>query len=85
MLALTIIMLQWLYNLNSVDIIFVQDDVRVPGTTWTQELVWCLVHGRDHKDVSVNMMTRFPFLEWVATNIALYYSVVYYSSTKAAS
>ncbi|KAK3882912.1 hypothetical protein Pcinc_005484 [Petrolisthes cinctipes] len=46
-----------------------QDDIWVVtypkcGTTWTQELVWCLVNGLDHKDASLTLMTRFPFFEW---------------------
>ncbi|XP_018018991.1 luciferin sulfotransferase isoform X2 [Hyalella azteca] len=34
------------------------------GTTWTQELVWCLVRGLDHSLSSKPLMNRFPFFEW---------------------
>lgn len=34
------------------------------GTTWTQEVVWCLVHGLDNEKGKSNLMTRFPFFEW---------------------
>ena len=35
------------------------------GTSWTQELVWCMVHGLDHELVNTNIRTRSPFLEIV--------------------
>ncbi|XP_066943138.1 luciferin sulfotransferase-like isoform X1 [Macrobrachium rosenbergii] len=34
------------------------------GTTWTQEVVWCLVHGLNTEEGKQNLMTRFPFFEW---------------------
>ncbi|XP_028981879.1 sulfotransferase 4A1 [Diachasma alloeum] len=33
------------------------------GTTWTQEMVWCISHNLDFKGAEVNLTTRFPFLE----------------------
>ncbi|XP_071550990.1 luciferin sulfotransferase-like isoform X2 [Panulirus ornatus] len=48
-----------------------QDDVWVitypkSGTTWMQEVVWCLVRGFDHPAGSQVLMRRFPFFEWDA-------------------
>ncbi|XP_042242248.1 luciferin sulfotransferase-like [Homarus americanus] len=34
------------------------------GTTWMQELVWCLVHGLNHEAAHQSLMKRFPFYEW---------------------
>ncbi|XP_050718949.1 sulfotransferase 1E1-like isoform X1 [Eriocheir sinensis] len=34
------------------------------GTTWTQELVWCLMHGCDSPEGKQELMRRFPFLEF---------------------
>ena len=47
-----------------------EDDIWVvtfpkSGTSWTQELVWCMVHGLDHELVNTNIRTRSPFLEIV--------------------
>ncbi|XP_045593480.1 luciferin sulfotransferase [Procambarus clarkii] len=33
------------------------------GTTWTQEVVWCLVKDTKSPEASLEMMKRFPFLE----------------------
>ena len=35
------------------------------GTTWTQELVWCLIKGMDDPNGKKPLMERFPFFEWV--------------------
>ncbi|KAK8398215.1 hypothetical protein O3P69_003852 [Scylla paramamosain] len=34
------------------------------GTTWTQEIVWCLLHGQDSPDAKLELMKRFPFFEF---------------------
>ncbi|XP_050719358.1 sulfotransferase 1B1-like [Eriocheir sinensis] len=34
------------------------------GTTWTQELVWCLLHDRNSPEAKMPLMSRFPFLEF---------------------
>ena len=34
------------------------------GTTWTQELVWCLIKGMDDPNGKKPLMERFPFFEW---------------------
>ncbi|KAK3858164.1 hypothetical protein Pcinc_035623 [Petrolisthes cinctipes] len=57
------------FHQRYLDFIVKPDDVWVmtypkSGTTWTQEIIWCLIHGMDHKDASFNLMTRFPFFEW---------------------
>nr|UKB93136.1 sulfotransferase 1 family member D1-like protein [Callinectes sapidus] len=46
-----------------------KDDVWVitypkSGTTWMQEVTWCVLKGIDHPDTSLNLMKRFPFFEW---------------------
>ncbi|XP_063992922.1 uncharacterized protein LOC135170796 [Diachasmimorpha longicaudata] len=33
------------------------------GTTWTQEMVWCISHDLDFKGAHIDLATRFPFLE----------------------
>lgn len=33
------------------------------GTTWTQEMVWLLIHNMDYDGAKVALDTRFPFLE----------------------
>lgn len=33
------------------------------GTTWTQELVWLLIHNFDYEGAKTRLDTRFPFLE----------------------
>ncbi|XP_065218897.1 luciferin sulfotransferase-like [Planococcus citri] len=34
------------------------------GTTWTQEMVWCLANGQDHRAVQKHINQRFPFFEF---------------------
>ncbi|XP_045132955.1 luciferin sulfotransferase-like isoform X2 [Portunus trituberculatus] len=34
------------------------------GTTWTQEIVWGLLHGLDSPDIKLELMKRFPFFEF---------------------
>lgn len=34
------------------------------GTTWTQEMVWCILHKLDFEGAKAKLMTRFPFFEW---------------------
>uniref|UniRef100_A0A0P4VZL1 Sulfotransferase domain-containing protein n=1 Tax=Scylla olivacea TaxID=85551 RepID=A0A0P4VZL1_SCYOL len=34
------------------------------GTTWMQEVTWCVVMGIDHPQISLPLMMRFPFFEW---------------------
>lgn len=34
------------------------------GTTWIQEMVWCLLHGRDSPEVKVELIKRFPCFEF---------------------
>jgi len=34
------------------------------GTTWSTELAWCVLHGKDHTDVTKPLPTRAPFFEW---------------------
>ncbi|XP_037777501.1 luciferin sulfotransferase-like isoform X1 [Penaeus monodon] len=46
-----------------------KDDVWVitypkSGTTWTQELAWCLLHGRETEAGKQGLMRRFPFFEF---------------------
>ncbi|XP_065211068.1 luciferin sulfotransferase-like [Planococcus citri] len=36
------------------------------GTTWVQEMVWCLANGIDHEDVKKHINDRFAFLEFSA-------------------
>ncbi|XP_027208509.1 luciferin sulfotransferase [Penaeus vannamei] len=46
-----------------------KDDVWVvtypkAGTTWTQELVWCLMFDMDSEEAKLELMKRFPFFEF---------------------
>jgi len=34
------------------------------GTTWSTELTWCVLHGKDHTDVTKPLPARAPFFEW---------------------
>jgi len=34
------------------------------GTTWSTELAWCVLHGKDHTDVTKPLPIRSPFFEW---------------------
>ncbi|KAG7157953.1 Luciferin sulfotransferase-like 3 [Homarus americanus] len=34
------------------------------GTTWTQELVWCLMKDKDSPEAQLELMKRFPFFEY---------------------
>lgn len=36
------------------------------GTTWVQEMVWLIANDLDYKGAEVNLMSRFPFLEYGA-------------------
>ncbi|XP_029040843.2 luciferin sulfotransferase-like [Osmia bicornis bicornis] len=45
-----------------------EDDVWVcsfpkTGTTWTQEMVWCIANNLDYEGAKVPLAERFPFLE----------------------
>ncbi|XP_011302859.1 sulfotransferase 1 family member D1 [Fopius arisanus] len=33
------------------------------GTTWTQEMVWCLAHNADLEGAKIDLSDRFPFFE----------------------
>jgi len=33
------------------------------GTTWTQEMVWCIANDLDYKDAQVDLEKRFPYFE----------------------
>lgn len=35
----------------------------VPGTTWTQEMVWCIAKDLDFEGAKQFLPERFPFLE----------------------
>nr|XP_053633875.1 luciferin sulfotransferase-like isoform X2 [Cherax quadricarinatus] len=46
-----------------------QDDTWVvsypkSGTTWTQELVWCLINDPKSPEANLELMKRFPFFEF---------------------
>ncbi|KAL7639246.1 UNVERIFIED_CONTAM: hypothetical protein RMT77_009734 [Armadillidium vulgare] len=34
------------------------------GTTWTQEMVWCLLHNLDYEKAKVVLTKRFPYFEY---------------------
>lgn len=34
------------------------------GTTWTQEMVWCLLFSLDNPRINEPLTKRFPFFEW---------------------
>ncbi|CAL4120989.1 unnamed protein product, partial [Meganyctiphanes norvegica] len=34
------------------------------GTTWTQEMVWCILNKLDFEGAKAKLMIRFPFFEW---------------------
>ncbi|XP_065216849.1 luciferin sulfotransferase-like [Planococcus citri] len=36
------------------------------GTTWVQEMVWCLANGKHHEDIRKPINDRFQFLEFSA-------------------
>lgn len=33
------------------------------GTTWTQEMVWCIANDLDYEGAKLRLPERFPFLE----------------------
>ena len=40
--------------------------VIVKGTTWTQEMVWCIMNNQDYKTAKeISLETRVPFFEYV--------------------
>lgn len=38
------------------------------GTTWVQEMVWCIANDLDFEAAQESMMVRFPFLEFSSTS-----------------
>lgn len=44
----------------------------VTGTTWTQEMVWCIANNVDLMAAEKLLLKRFPFLEYLNFVQALY-------------
>ena len=41
------------------------------GTTWTQEMVWCIINNFDYKTAKgISLETRVPFFEYVGISDA---------------
>lgn len=47
------------------DFIYFLKQIILLGTTWTQEMMWMIVHNLNMVGAEVNIIERFPFLEYV--------------------
>ncbi|KAL7644377.1 UNVERIFIED_CONTAM: hypothetical protein RMT77_005207 [Armadillidium vulgare] len=48
------------------------------GTTWTQEMVWCILNDLESEEAQIELMERVPFIEWDSLfpeSIAQYFKI----------